>query len=123
MRQLMIMIQVTLLLVMAAGIAPATELSLSAADSCHSAAAAAEQVEQVELNLVAVPFAVGSNTPDIENELPPELEPAVLRERAFTEANSFAGIQVALPTSPLSIVFAADELLNPTYGLKLHLVW
>ncbi len=120
MRQIVIMIQVMLLLVMAAGIVSATELSLSAADGRHSAFAAAKKVE---LTLVAVPAAVGSHTPDTQNELPPELEPALLRERAFTEANAFAGVQIALPTSPLSIVLAADELLNPTCGLKLHLVW
>lgn len=121
MKQIMTMIQVMLLLVMAAGVASATELSLSAAtdtNSGHSSAA-----KNVGLTLVAAPAAVGSHTPDTENELPPELEPALLRERAYTEASAFAGVQVALPTSPLSIVFAADELLNPTCGLKLHLVW
>lgn len=108
-----------LLLVIVTGIASATELNLAAATNTdHSATA-----KSVELTLVATPANVGSHTPDIENELPPELEPALLRERAFTEANAFAGVQVALPTSPLSIVLAADELLNPTCGLKLHLVW
>jgi hypothetical protein len=111
------MIQVMLLLVITAGIVSATELSLAAATD-HSSAA-----KNVELTLVAAPASLGSHTPDTENELPPELEPVLLRERAYTEASAFAGIQVALPTSPLSIVFAADELLNPTCGLKLHLVW
>lgn len=121
MRQIMTMIQIVLLLVIAAGIASATELSLTAAsdaDSGHSSAA-----KNVELTLVAAPANLASPSIDTQNELPPELEPALLRERAFTEANAFAGVQVALPTSPLSIVFAADELLNPTCGLKLHLVW
>jgi hypothetical protein len=108
-----------LLLLMAAGIASATELNLADAKNADYAAAA----KNVELTLVAAPANPGSYTPDTENELPPELEPALLRERSFTEANAFAGVQVALPTSPLSIVLAADELLNPTYGLKLHLVW
>ncbi|MEZ4484654.1 MAG: hypothetical protein R2864_08665 [Syntrophotaleaceae bacterium] len=47
----------------------------------------------------------------------------MLRERAFTEASAFAGFEVELPTSPLSIVFAADDLLNPACGLQLYLVW
>lgn len=122
MRQFTTMIQIMLLLVaMTAGIASATELSLSAAtESSHAAVTAAKNVG---LTLVATPAKLGSHAPDTENELPPELEPALLRERAFTEANAFAGVRIALPTSPLSIVFAADELLNPTCGLTLHLVW
>lgn len=116
MRQMM-MLQVILLLVITAGVASATELSLSAESD------SATMAKNVELTLVAAPATVGSHTPDTENELPPELEPALLRERAFTEATAFAGVQLALPTSPLSIVFAADELLNPTCGLELHLVW
>ncbi len=123
MRPIMTMIQVMLLLVITAGTASAAELSLSAAFDADSSHLAATSAKNVELTLVAVPVAVRSNTPDPENELPPELEPALLRERAFTEASAFAGVQIALPTSPLSIVFAADELLNPTCGLKLHLVW
>jgi len=131
MRQIMTTMQIMLLLVvMTAGVASATELNLSATelnlsaatdiDSRQSVAAAAKNVE---LTLVAVPANLGTYTPDTENELPPELEPVLLRERAYTEASAFAGVQVALPTSPLSIVLAADELLNPTYGLTLHLVW
>lgn len=104
---------------MAAGVASAAELSLAAASDTGRSSA----TKNVELTLVAAPANPGSYTPDTENEVPPELEPALLRERAFTEANAFAGVHVALPTSPLSIVLAADELLNPTYGLKLHLVW
>jgi hypothetical protein len=114
----MTIIQVMFLLVMAAGIASATELSLTTANDADSTAA-----KNVELTLVAAPANLNSLSIDTQNELPPELEPALLRERAFTEASAFAGVQVALPTSPLSIVFAADELLNPTCGLKLHLVW
>lgn len=117
MRQMMTMLQIMLVLALTAGIASATELGLSAETDRATAA------KNVELTLVAAPASVKSHVPDTENELPPELEPALLRERAFTEANAFAGVQVALPTSPLSIVFAADELLNPTCGLKLHLVW
>lgn len=117
MRQVMTIIQVMLLLVMSAGIASATDFSLAAANEHTSAA------KNVELTLVAAPATVGTYTPDTENELPPELEPVLLRERAYTEATAFAGVQVALPTSPLSIVLAADELLNPTCGLTLHLVW
>lgn len=117
MRQMMTILQILLLLALTAGVASATDLGLSAETD------RATTGKNVELTLVAAPANVGSHTPDTENELPPELEPALLRERAFTEANAFAGIQVALPTSPLSIVFAADELLNPTCGLKLHLVW
>ncbi len=123
MRQIMTTMQIMLLLVvmMTSGVASATELGLSAVtDSRHSAAAAAKNVQ---LTLVAAPATVGSYTPDTENELPPELEPILLRERAFTEASAFAGVQIALSTSPLSIVFAADELFNPTCGLTLHLVW
>jgi hypothetical protein len=106
---------------MAAGVASATELSLTSAsdaDSGYSSAA-----KNVELTLVAAPANLGNSSKETQNELPPELEPALLRERAYTEASAFAGVQIALPTSPLSIVLAADELLNPTYGLKLHLVW
>ena len=117
MKQMMTILQVMLLLAIAVGVASATELNLS------SETDSAMVEKNVELTLVAAPAKVGSHAPDTENELPPELEPALLRERAFTEANAFAGVQVALPTSPLSIVFAADELLNPTCGLKLHLVW
>lgn len=117
MKQIGTIIQVILLLVMVTGIASAAELNLTDATD-HAAAA-----KNVELTLVAAPANPANHTPDTENELPPELEPALLRERAYTEANAFAGVQVALPTSPLSIVLAADELLNPTYGLKLHLVW
>ncbi|MCD4688668.1 MAG: hypothetical protein K8R55_04955 [Desulfuromonadaceae bacterium] len=121
MRQIMIMIQVILLLVMAAGIASATELSLATASDADSGYLSA--AKSVEMTLVAAPAAVRNPSIEAQNELPPELEPALLRERAFTEANAFAGVQIALPTSPLSIVLAADELLNPTCGLKLHLVW
>jgi len=117
MKQMMTMLQVMLLLAITVGVASATELNLSSETDRATAA------KNVELTLVAAPARVGIHAPDTENELPPELEPALLRERAFTEANAFAGVQVALPTSPLSIVFAADELLNPTCGLKLHLVW
>ncbi len=119
MRQILAIAQAILLLVMAVGVASATELNLAdATDADHAAAA-----KNVELTLVAAPAKPGSYAPDTQNEIPPELEPALLRERAFTEANAFAGVHVALPTSPLSIVLAADELLNPTCGLKLHLVW
>lgn len=117
MKQMMTILQVMLLLAIAVGVASATELNLS------SETDSAMVEKNVELTLVAAPANVASHAPDTENELPPELEPVLLRERAFTEANAFAGVQVALPTSPLSIVFAADELLNPTCGLKLHLVW
>lgn len=124
MRQIMTMMQIMLLLVaMTAGVASATELNLSAATDIDSRQSVAAAAKNVELTLVAAPANLGTYTPDTENELPPELEPALLRERAFTEASAFAGVQVALPTSPLSIVLAADELLNPTYGLTLHLVW
>jgi hypothetical protein len=121
MRQIMTIM--LLLVVMTAGVASATELNLSAATDIDSRQSVAAAAKNVELTLVAVPANLGTYTPDTENELPPELEPALLRERAYTEASAFAGVQVALPTSPLSIVLAADELLNPTYGLTLHLVW
>lgn len=110
-----------ILLVLTAGSAAAAEINIPVATDSSDGYLASSSAKSVDLTLVAAP--VARDAADAANELPPELEPALLRERAFTEASAFAGFQVDLPTSPLSIVFAADALLNPTCGLQLHLVW
>ena len=110
-----------MLLVLAAGSAAVAEINLPATTDAGNGYLASSPAKSVDLTLVSTP--VAKDVADTENELPPELEPALLRERAFTEASAFAGFEVALPTSPLSIVLAADDLLNPTCGLKLHLLW
>lgn len=110
-----------MLLVLTAGGAFAAEINLPATTDPSDGYLASSSAKSVDLTLVAAPAA--RDAADAANELPPELEPTLLRERAFTEASAFAGFEVALPTSPLSIVLAADDLLNPACGLKLHLVW
>jgi len=112
-----------ILLALTVGSASAGEGNLPALIDTEGRDLVAASVKSVDLTLVAAPAALQNEPSDPANELPSELEPATLRERAYTKANAFAGVQVDLPTSPLSIVVAADDLLNPTCGLKLHLVW
>ena len=110
-----------MLVVLTAGSAVAAEIILPVTPETSDSYLASPSARNVSLALVATPAAKDADA--VENELPPELEPALLRERAFTEASAFAGFEVALPTSPLSIVLAADDLRNPTCGLQLHLHW
>lgn len=112
-----------ILLVLVASSAVAGEIDNPAATEQVAGRQTSSLAKSVDLTLVAAPRAVQQDFSGPENELPPELEPALLRERAYTETTAFAGVEVELPTSPLSIVLAADDLLNPTCGLKLDLVW
>lgn len=119
MRQLLTLIG--MMLVLTAAGANAAEIKIPANTGTGSGYLSSSSTRNVGLALVATPEA--GNADAVENELPPELEPTLLRERAYTEASAFAGFELELPTSPLSIVFTADDLLNPTCGLQLHLVW
>jgi hypothetical protein len=62
--------------------------------------------------------------PSPKTPIADELLPSQLRERSYSEPDTFAGVQMSLPNfSPLNIVLAADDLLNPTCGIRFHLVW
>ncbi|MEZ4601507.1 MAG: hypothetical protein R2940_17090 [Syntrophotaleaceae bacterium] len=63
-------------------------------------------------------------SPPPKTPIADELLPPLLRERAYSEPETVAGVQVALPNlRPLNIVLAADDYLNPTWGIKIHLPW
>ena len=63
-------------------------------------------------------------SPPPKTPIADELLPTLLRERAYSEPDAVAGFQMALPNlRPLNIVLAADDYLNPTWGLKIHLPW
>lgn len=118
MKKMMSMVVMLLVLMVATA---GAEVGLS--DSEGGPAAVSSSSERFDLGLLVVSSAVKDAASPAEKELPPALEPTVLRERAYAETSSFVGIQLDLPTSPLSIVLAADEQMNPACGLRLDLVW
>jgi hypothetical protein len=74
------------------------------------------------LTLVA-PSRIEKVSPSSEDSRVDEL-PLLLQERSFSEPDTVAGLELALPNfKPLNFVLAADDLMNPTCGLKLELVW
>ena len=59
-----------------------------------------------------------------EIQIADELLSIEIRERSYSDPDVFAGLQLPLPNfTPLNIVLATDDLLNPTCGLTLHLFW
>jgi hypothetical protein len=59
-----------------------------------------------------------------ESQIADELLSIEIRERSYSDPDVFAGLQLPLPNfTPLNIVLATDDLLNPTCGLTLHLFW
>ena len=62
--------------------------------------------------------------PHHESQIADELLSIEIRERSYSDPDVFAGLQLPLPNfTPLNIVLATDDLLNPTCGLRLHLFW
>ncbi len=120
MKQIMSMIGMLLVLMAATA---GAEVGLPDSEGGPGAAAVSSSSESFDLGLLVVSPGIQAAASPAKKELPPALEPTVLRERVYAETSVFAGIQLDLPTSPLSIVLAADEQMNPACGLQLHLVW
>ncbi len=69
-------------------------------------------------------MAPDESEPFYRKKIADELLSIELRERSYSDPDFLAGLELPLPSfTPLNIVLATDDLLNPTCGLRLNLFW